>query len=143
MSFTTFPPLSNTPPLPGPLISSLFLHFFLHDHPPFHLQQYFPLDPVWDLHLALYKFQYHHLYFWNLRHIVQDLHYLCLIQNLSPQFLGYHHWWINDCSVNTPTSLVEVDGNGHHLCCPFPCMRFVFDHQYKIPPGFLLGVQSN
>jgi hypothetical protein len=130
VSFTPFPPSSTTPPLPPPLILSLFSHFFLHHHPPFHLQHYFSLHLLWDLHLALYKFQYRHLCCWNLQHVVQDLHQLCLMQNLSSQFLGCHHWWIKDFSIKTPTSLLEMDGNSHHLCCPFPCMHSVFDHQY-------------
>ncbi len=29
------------------------------------------------------------------------------------------------------------------LCHPFPCMHSVFDHQHKIPPGFLGGVRSD
>jgi hypothetical protein len=66
---------------------------------------------------------------------------LCLVQNLSPRFLGCHHWWINDFSVNTPTSLLEVNGNGHHLRRLFPCMHSVFDHQYKIPPGLCRGYE--
>ncbi len=41
VSFTTFPPSSTTPPLPAPLILSLFSLFFWNDHPPFHLQHYF------------------------------------------------------------------------------------------------------
>jgi hypothetical protein len=40
-------------------------------------------------------------------------------------------------------SLLEMDGNGNHLCHPFPFMHSVFDHLYEIPPGFLGGLQND